>query len=76
MCSKSTYPLLGQLVFNPELAGDIQDGVDDLIARDINKIIAVGHSGIEVDKEVASSVRGIDILVGGHSNTLLYTGMY
>ena len=76
MCSKSIYPLLGQLVFNPELGGDIQQGVDDLVANGINKIIAVGHSGIEVDKAVATSVRGLDIVIGGHSNTFLYTGMY
>ncbi|KAI8507977.1 5'-nucleotidase [Branchiostoma belcheri] len=30
--------------------------------------------GIHVDTEVASRVRGVDIVIGGHTNTFLYTG--
>ena len=48
--------------------------VDKLLADGINKIIALGHSGFEKDKEVAAKVKGIDIIVGGHSSTFLYTG--
>ena len=40
----------------------------------INKIIAIGHAGIDMDKKIAKEVDGIDIVVGGHSNTFLYTG--
>nr|CAD7440908.1 unnamed protein product [Timema bartmani] len=37
-------------------------------------IIALSHCGLQADKEVASVVPGLDIIVGGHSHTLLYNG--
>ena len=40
-------------------------------ADGINKIIVLSHSGYEIDKRVAAAVEGIDVIVGGHSNTLL-----
>lgn len=44
------------------------DGVDILIA--------LGHSGFEMDKQIARDVEDIDLVIGGHSNTFLYTGDY
>jgi 5'-nucleotidase len=41
----------------------------------INKIIALGHSGFTVDKNIALEVEGIDLVIGGHTNTFLYTGI-
>ncbi|XP_076655234.1 protein 5NUC [Halictus rubicundus] len=40
----------------------------------INILIAVGHSGFEVDKKIAREVEDIDIVIGGHTNTFLYNG--
>jgi len=40
----------------------------------VNIIIGLGHSGIEVDKIIAKEVEDIDLIVGGHSHTLLYSG--
>jgi 5'-nucleotidase/UDP-sugar diphosphatase len=37
----------------------------------INKIIVLSHSGYGVDLDLASGVSGIDLIVGGHSNTYL-----
>ncbi|HUT47988.1 MAG TPA: bifunctional metallophosphatase/5'-nucleotidase [Alphaproteobacteria bacterium] len=37
----------------------------------VNKIIAVSHAGFRRDKRVAAAVEGIDVIVGGHTNTLL-----
>ena len=37
----------------------------------IDKIIALTHVGISRDKEIATNVAGIDVIVGGHSHTLL-----
>ena len=37
-------------------------------------VIAVGHSGFDVDKKIAENVDGIDLVIGGHSNTFLYNG--
>ena len=52
----------------------MQNAVKELEAKGINKIIAVGHAGFDVDKEIAKKVVGVDVVVGGHSNTLLYSG--
>ncbi len=48
--------------------------MDSLIEQGVNKIIALGHSGIEKDMEIAAKVRGVDVVVGGHTDTFLYTG--
>lgn len=37
----------------------------------IDKIVVLSHSGYGVDLGVAESVAGIDVIVGGHSNTYL-----
>lgn len=39
----------------------------------VNKIIALGHAGFTVDKAVAK-IPDVDVVVGGHTNTFLYTG--
>ena len=40
----------------------------------VDKIIAVGHAGYNLDKELAAAVEGVDVVVGGHTDTFLYTG--
>lgn len=40
----------------------------------VNILIALGHSGFDVDKNIAREVEDIDIVIGGHTNTFLYTG--
>lgn len=40
----------------------------------VNKIIALGHAGIETDIQIAKNVEDVDVVVGGHSNTFLYNG--
>lgn len=37
-------------------------------------LIALGHGGFDVDQEIAAGVPLIDAVVGGHTNTFLYTG--
>ena len=59
--------------FLPEV-DSVRIAVDELNKLGINKIIAVGHAGIDVDKKIAKEVDGVDIVVGGHTNTFLYTG--
>ncbi|KAK2146238.1 hypothetical protein LSH36_623g03008 [Paralvinella palmiformis] len=52
----------------------IQAVVDELRDQGIKKIIALGHSGFDYSKRVAREVRGVDIVVDGHTNTFLYSG--
>lgn len=52
----------------------LQPHVDKLTTLGVNKIIALGHSGFTVDQKIAQKVRGVDVVIGGHTNTFLYTG--
>jgi len=49
----------------------LKGAVEGLEAAGVNKIVAVTHMGLPRDKEIAAAVPGIDIIVGGHSHTLL-----
>lgn len=49
----------------------IQAQVDRLTADGIDKIILLSHSGYATDNVIAINTTGIDVIVGGHSNTLL-----
>ena len=42
----------------------------------IDIVIALGHAGFEVDKQIAREVDEVKIVVGGHTNTFLYTGKW
>lgn len=48
-----------------------QQAVNELTNQGINKIVGLTHVGITVDQQIARSVNGIDIIVGGHSHTPL-----
>jgi 5'-nucleotidase/UDP-sugar diphosphatase len=49
----------------------VQGEVDKLTAQGVNKIIVLSHSSYAVDQKVAAGTTGVDVIVGGHSNTLL-----
>ncbi|MCL6284077.1 5'-nucleotidase/apyrase family protein [Ruegeria sp. 2012CJ41-6] len=49
----------------------VQGEVDRLSAEGVNKIIVLSHSGFAVDQRVAENTTGVDVIVGGHSNTYL-----
>ncbi|TMS12765.1 5'-nucleotidase [Larimichthys crocea] len=61
------------LDFEDEVSS-LQLQVDKLQTLGVNKIIALGHSGFTVDRQIAKMVRGVDVVIGGHTNTFLYTG--
>lgn len=55
-----------------ELAAIIQTKVDQLTATGINKIILLAHmQTISIEKELATLLNNVDIIVAGGSNTLL-----
>lgn len=58
------------IIFTPP-ADAVQAEVDTLTAQGVNKIILLSHSGYAVDKELAAALKGVDVIVGGHSHTLL-----
>ncbi|WP_170325466.1 bifunctional metallophosphatase/5'-nucleotidase [Ruegeria arenilitoris] len=49
----------------------VQAEVDKLTGEGVNKIIVLSHSGYGVDQRVAQETTGVDVIVGGHSNTYL-----
>ena len=49
----------------------VQGEVDRLSKMGVNKIIVLSHSGYGVDKRVARETTGVDVIVGGHTNTYL-----
>lgn len=61
------------ILFRDELSS-VQKAVDELIKKGINKIIVLSHTGFAMEKEICRTVRGVDIVVGGYTNTFLYTG--
>ncbi len=61
----------GDNVIFTDPSGAVQGEVDKLTAEGVNKIIVLSHSGYGVDQEVAANTTGVDIIVGGHTNTLL-----
>ncbi|MBU0891995.1 MAG: bifunctional metallophosphatase/5'-nucleotidase, partial [Gammaproteobacteria bacterium] len=48
-----------------------QREIDALRAKGIDKIIVLSHIGYDYDKQVASRLSGVDVVVGGDSHTLL-----
>jgi 5'-nucleotidase / UDP-sugar diphosphatase len=58
------------IVFN-DARSVAEDTIQTLAARGINKIILLTHLGYERDIELAQQIDGIDLIVGGHTHTLL-----
>jgi len=61
----------GDLVAFGNIEAAVKPVVAELEAQGINKIIALSHSGLVRDKQVAGNVEGIDVIVGGHDNSYL-----
>ncbi len=56
-----------------DVVASAQAAVDALTAQGINKIVALTHLGYNEDVALAKSVTGLDVIVGGHSHTFIYT---
>ncbi|MGN7468417.1 bifunctional metallophosphatase/5'-nucleotidase [Brevibacillus sp. SAFN-007a] len=41
------------------------------LKKQVDHVIVVSHVGVDVDREIAKNVPGIDLIVGGHSHTPL-----
>jgi 5'-nucleotidase len=49
----------------------VQGAIDALVRDGVDKIVLLSHLGYRVDVELAGQLRGVDVIVGGHSHTLL-----
>ena len=49
----------------------LQSIVPEIEAQGVDKIVALAHVGLPMDREIAAAAPGIDLIVGGHSHTLL-----
>ncbi|MCB1364647.1 MAG: 5'-nucleotidase C-terminal domain-containing protein [Rhodobacteraceae bacterium] len=58
------------IVFTDPVAA-VQQEVDLLTGQGVNKIIVLSHSGYGTDQRIAAATSGVDVIVGGHTNTLL-----
>ncbi len=58
------------VVFSPA-AEAVQAEVDALTADGVNKIVLLTHVGLPADMRLAEAVTGVDLIIGGHSHTLL-----
>lgn len=52
-------------------AETVQSMIDQLTEAGIDKIIVLSHMGYENDIDLGMALRGADVIVGGHSHTLL-----
>lgn len=51
----------------------VQEAVDELTALGVDKIVVLSHLGYQDDVALASAVSGVDVIIGGHSHSFLYT---
>jgi 5'-nucleotidase/UDP-sugar diphosphatase len=61
----------GDTVAFGEYVALLEPVVAELEAQGINKIVLLSHIGYEDDQALAAAIDGVDIIVGGHSHTLL-----
>lgn len=58
------------VIFQNEIEALAQD-VASLEAEGVDIIIALNHVGLNMDMAIAEAVPGIDVVIGGHSHTLM-----
>ena len=49
----------------------LQQEIDKFAEKGINRIVLLSHIGYSNDLEIAKSVKGIDVILGGHSHDLI-----
>jgi len=63
----------GKAKILPEVE-NVRKEVEKLTEQGINIIIVLSHSGLDVDKEIAKHGGPIDLIVGGHTHSFLFSG--
>jgi 5'-nucleotidase len=57
--------------FDPDYVGRVQAQADRLRRQGINRLIVLSHIGLAEDRKLAQQIRGVSVIVGGHSHTIL-----
>ncbi|MEZ4769885.1 MAG: bifunctional UDP-sugar hydrolase/5'-nucleotidase [Caldilineales bacterium] len=60
---------------NPESAPIVRTGIKQVRQAGATVIVLLSHLGIVDDLQLTLSVRGIDLIVGGHSHSTIYGGL-
>ena len=60
-----------QITWSANYATAVDRETAKLKADGVNKIILITHIGLGLDKEVAANTTDIDVIVGGHSHTVI-----
>ncbi|KAL3217193.1 hypothetical protein MRX96_006096 [Rhipicephalus microplus] len=64
---------IGHIAILPEVES-INREIAKLKQRGINTFILISHVGFDVDQKIAAACPELDLIIGGHTNTFLYTG--
>lgn len=68
-----TIAVTGRLKFLDEVE-TVNAEASRLKSQGVDIIIVLSHCGLNVDRIMAAKCPLIDVIVGGHSHTFLYTG--
>ncbi len=60
-----------RILSTEETIKKLQEEINNLKNKNVNKIILLSHAGYNEDLKIAQSVEGIDIILGGHSHELI-----
>ncbi|CAH0678029.1 unnamed protein product [Spodoptera exigua] len=74
IATTDTLASTGKLKFTDEIEA-VREEAEKLNAQGVDIIVVLSHCGLDIDREIA--LHGgphIDIIVGGHSHTLLFNG--
>ncbi len=61
----------GDTIKMKPLVPSVQRAIDDLRLKKVKIIILLSHCGYDEDLKLAKALHGVDVIVGGHSHTLL-----
>jgi 5'-nucleotidase len=59
------------VAFDEDYVAAVQAQVEALTEQGVNKIILLSHLGLVADEALAPQLTGVDVIIGGHSHTLL-----
>jgi len=54
-----------------DIVSSVQNAIDCMESHGVNIVIGLSHTGMGRDIEIAAAVDGLDVLIGGHTHTLL-----